>query len=86
MNLTRRTFNTRKLIQRIAQARAQQVYIDTGLGQQMTGRAALLVQQCNHQVRRLDELVILPDSQRLRLSQSHLELACQFFHAHVCVP
>jgi hypothetical protein len=48
----------------------------------MPHRAAVLVQQRDHEVNRLDELVIAPDRQTLGIRQRHLELAGQLVHPH----
>jgi hypothetical protein len=62
--------------------RTQQVDVDTGFGQQATQRATLLIEQCHHNVCRLDELMILADGKGLRLAERHLKFAGQFVQTH----
>ena len=72
----------RQLVDEHAELRAQQVDVDARFGQQAAHGAALLVEQCDHDVGRFDELVILANGQRLRIRKRHLELAGQFIHSH----
>ena len=60
MNLAAGALDLRQAVHGIAELRAQQIDVDARLGQQPTHAAALLVEQCHHDVRRLDELVIRP--------------------------
>ena len=55
---------------------------DARFRQQTTDCAALLVQQRDQNVGRLDELVILAYGQRLRIGKRHLEFTGQFVHSH----
>ena len=48
--------------------------------------AALLVEQCQQQVRRLDEIVVAPDRQRLRVAQGLLEARSELVHPHGGTP
>ena len=82
VHLAARAFHPRQFVDEDTQLRAQQVDVDAGLGQQTAHRAALLVKQRDHDVRRFDELVILADGQRLRIGERYLELAGQFVHSH----
>ena len=43
---------------------------------------ALLIEQADHEVHRLDKLVVLTNRQRLCVGQCHLKLAGQFVHSH----
>jgi hypothetical protein len=66
--------------------RTQSSHIHIGLRQQMAYRTTLLIQQGQHQVLRLNELMIPADSKALGIGQRHLELAGQFIHSHVFSP
>ena len=46
------------------------------------GRAALLIEQRRHQVRRLEHVVVAPDRQRLGIGQRLLKTRSQFVHSH----
>ena len=46
----------------------------------------LLIEQCRHQMRRLDELVVPTHSQALGIRQGHLEFTGQFIHSHCVAP
>ena len=65
------TFGSRSSIS--PSACAQRGHVDAGLRQQRPVRAALLVEQRGHQVRRLEHVVVAPDRQRLRVGQRLLE-------------
>ena len=82
MQLAFRALHGGQAVQGLAQLRTQLVDVDTGLGQQVTGAATLLVQQGHHQVHRLDELVVASHGQALGVHERHLELAGQFVHSH----
>ena len=82
MDLATGTLDLRQALQSDTKLRSQQVDVGTRLGQESTHGAALLVEQCNHDVGGLDELVIESYGERLRLSQRHLKFACQFVHSH----
>ncbi len=82
VNLTAGAFDARQPVDRIAELGTQQVDVAARLREQAAHRATLLVQQRHHQVRRLDELMVLPHGERLRISERHLELAGQFIHSH----
>ena len=69
-------------IQGLTQGRAQAVDVRVRLGQQVAHRAPLLVQQCDHQVHGLDELVVPPHRQTLGVRQGHLKFRCQLVHPH----
>ena len=75
-----------EMIQRVPDLGAQHVHVDLGLGQQWPDAASVLIQQSEHQVHRLDELVIAPKRQALGFRQRHLKLACQFVHSHGATP
>ena len=66
----------------LAQLRAQLVDIDVGLGEQRPHGAALLIEQRDHHMQRLDELMVTAHRQTLRVGQGHLEFAGQFVHSH----
>ncbi len=53
---------------------AQLVDVDAGLEQQRTHAAALAVEQRQHHVRRLHELMVAAERKRLRIGQRLLEL------------
>jgi len=77
------TFNLCQAIDRVAQLGPQKIDIYARFREQATNGAALLVKERNHDVYRLDELVILANRERLRLRKRHLKLACQFVQTHV---
>jgi len=79
-------FDFRQAIDRVAKLGAQQVDVNARFRQQATYTAALLVEQCDHHMYRLDELVILAHGQRLRIGKRHLEFAGQFVHSHGIPP
>ena len=81
MHIAAGAFDLWQAIDGVAQLRAQQVDVDARFGQQATHAAALLVEQRNHDVCRLDELVILANGQRLRIAQAPSEICwsvCRF--------
>ena len=82
MHLAAGAFHFGQAVDRVTELRAQQVHVGAGLGQQATNGAALLIKQRNHDVRRLDELVVLANSQGLRIGQRELKFASQFVQAH----
>ena len=82
MHVTRRALHRGQAVERLAERRAQLVDVDIRLRQQVTHRAALLVEQRHHQVRRFDELMVAPDRQALGVGQGHLEFAGQSIHPH----
>ena len=65
-----------------AEPRAQLVDVDAGLRQQVARAAALLVEQRDEQVHRLDELVVAADRKALCILQRELEFAGEFVHSH----
>jgi hypothetical protein len=69
-------------VEQIAEGGAQTIDVDVRTGQQVPHRAALLVQQGNHQVDGLDKLVIPTDGQALSICQGHLKLCGQLIHSH----
>ena len=73
MQLAAGALDLRQLVELFGQLRAEQVDVNPGMRKQRAHRAALLVEQRRHQVHRLDELVIAPDRQRLRIGQRFLE-------------
>ena len=76
----------RQTVELLTDLRSQPVHLDARSRQQRPDSAAFLVQQCRHQMLRLDKLMIPSDGQRLGVSQRHLELGGQFVHAHGHVP
>jgi hypothetical protein len=82
MHVATSALDFRQSVNGVAQLRTQQVDVDTGFGQQATERSALLIEQCHHNVRGLDELMILADGKRLRLAECHLKFAGQFIQTH----
>ncbi len=73
-------------VQGFAELRTQFVHVHIGLRQQVAHRAALLIEQRDHDVLRLDELVIAADGERLRVGQGLLEFTGQFVHTHERTP
>jgi hypothetical protein len=86
VHITSRPLYLWQLVQHLAEPRAQQVDVDVRLRQQVPHRAALLIEQCRHQVGRLDELVVAPDRQALGICKCLLELAGHFVHSHPKTP
>jgi hypothetical protein len=82
VDLAAAALDARQPVDRFAELRAQQVDVGAGLRQQAAHGAALLVHERDHEVRRLDELVVLSDREGLRIGQRHLELAGQFVESH----
>ena len=82
IDLPGRARDPRQAVQALAQRRAKHVHAHAGLGQQVARGAALLVQQRDHNVHRLDELMIHAHGQALGLGQGQLEFAGQFVHSH----
>src|SRR5690606_22344445 len=82
MNLTGRALNLGDALQCLAQLGAQRVDVDLRLPEQRSHRAAILIEQGNHEVNGFDELVIPSNRQRLGIRHGHLELAGQFVHSH----
>ena len=67
-------FDLRQPIDSIAQLRTQQVYVDASLRQQATNTLPpCWSSNATMTMRRLDELVVLADSKRLRIGERHLE-------------
>ena len=83
MDVARHPLHLRQLVEQLAQLGAEQVDVYVCLHQQVTDRAALLIEQRRHQVGGFDELVITANRQALCLGQGLLELAGHFIHAHV---
>jgi len=48
--------------------------------------AALLIEQRQHDVDRLDHVVVAPDRETLGIGQSLLQTRGQFIHAHLIFP
>jgi len=82
MHLALGALHPGQVIQCLTKAGTQLVHVHTGLGQQVTYAAAFLVEHGDHQVDRLDELVILAHGKALGIGQGHLEFAGQFVHPH----
>jgi len=76
MHIAGHAFNTGEVLQRLTQLGAQAVDIDIGLTQQMSHTAALLIQEGDHEMQGLNELMIPPHRQTLGIRQRHLKLAC----------
>ena len=77
--------HARQAIQLLAEAGAQGVDIHPGQGKQRTDGAAILIDQCGHQVNGFDELVVTTQRKRLGIGNSNLEFAGQAIEAH-CTP
>ncbi len=82
MHLAAGAFHRRQAVERLGELRAQGIDVHVGLGEQAAGRAAFLVEQRRHQVRRFDELVVAPERQALRVGERLLKLGGHFVHAH----
>ena len=70
-----RVLDFAQLIQLLTQSQAQAVDIKTDLHQQRLDRAALLFEQCLHQVQRLNGRMVQTHSQGLRIGERELQLA-----------
>ena len=62
-------FHSRQAVQRLAELGTQQIDVDIGLSEQRSHRAAVLVEQSRHHMRRFDELVIAAHRQTLGVAQ-----------------
>ncbi len=80
-----RAFHLRQAVEQRREIGAQLLDVRAGLGEQGPQRAALLVEQREQQVARLDLLVVAPDGERLGVGQGVLEAAGEFVvtHAHL---
>ncbi len=76
----------RQALQRLVELRTQQLEIDAGLGEQWPHCAAVLIEQGDHDVGRLDELMIAAQREALRVAQGQLKFVGQFVHAHGRLP
>ncbi len=74
--------NLGQTLQDVIQSLAQCRQIKAGLRQQGPYRAAFLIKQTDHQVDRLNKIVVITQRQRLRIRQRGLQLACQLIHSH----
>src|SRR5690606_16637542 len=72
----------RQAVEDLAEALAQQRHVDAGLQQQRARAAALRVEQRRQQVRRLDQVVVAADGQRLGVRERLLEARGELVHAH----
>ena len=72
----------RQFLHGLAQLRTQQVHIDVGLREQMPHTAALLVEQRDQHMHRLDELMIAAHGEALGIGEGGLKFTGQFVHAH----
>ena len=79
-------FHGRNAANLFEQARAQETDVDAGAIEQWACAAALLVEECDHQVDWLDELVVAAIGQRLRVLQRHLKLGREPVHSHAGSP
>ena len=86
MHLARRALHRRQPVQGLTDAGPQDIGINIGLGQEMPGAAALLIEQRRHDMQRLDILVIAPYRQTLSLGQGNLKFGGEFIHAHTRHP
>ena len=85
VHLATRPFDARQATQRFVHPRAQSLDVDPGRTEQVARRAALLIQERRHDVQRLDELVIAPDGETLRVGERVLEHGGEFVEPHVVV-
>ena len=81
-HLALRALDLRQPVERLAEARAQQIHVGARLREQRADGAAFLVDQGEQHVERLEELVVAADGQRLGVGERRLELAGEFVHAH----
>ncbi|MNV18433.1 hypothetical protein D3C71_1092560 [compost metagenome] len=72
-------------VELLAETGAQGVDVHPGQGQQRTDGAAILIEQCRHQMDGFDELVVTTQCERLGIGNSDLEFAGQAIEAH-CTP
>ena len=77
-----RALDLRQPVEQRQQPRAQLVDVRAGLHQQRAHRAARGVQQRQHDVRGLEELVVAAERQRLGVGQRLLKAAGELVHAH----
>ena len=68
--------------QRLLHVLAQACDIDAGAGKQRRGAAVLLIDQCEQQVLRFDELLVAANRQALGIGQRLLELGGEFVESH----
>ena len=81
-----RAFDGRDPAELLEQARAQEVHVDAGAVEQRARAAALLVEEREHQVRGLDELLVAADGERLRVRERELEFGRQSIRSHARHP
>jgi hypothetical protein len=86
MNVAGGARDFRERIEIARQLGAKLVDIATGLGEQRTNGAALLIDQCEQHVRGLDDLMVPAERQRLRIGERRLELAREFVLPHDRMP
>ena len=82
VDLAGRALDLRQPIELRAELRSAAVDVDARLDQERLRRCRPAVEQRRHHVRRLDELIVAADAQRLRVGQRLLEAAREFVHAH----
>jgi hypothetical protein len=82
VNFTGRALDARDAVERVAELRAQQVQVGAGLREDSREAAALLLEHGRHHVHGLDELVVAPDGERLRIRKGLLKVGRQLVHAH----
>ncbi len=82
MNLAGRAFNLRQPVELAAQLRAQLVDVRAGLDEHGAHGSPLAVEQGEHDVDRLQDLVVAAQGKRLRVGQGLLELAGKFVLSH----
>ncbi len=76
----------RQPLHRFAELAAQTGDVDASLAQQRLGRPALLIEQGDQHMQRLDDVVVATHRQRLRVSQGLLKLGSEFVHAQELSP
>jgi hypothetical protein len=76
------TFDLGQTIQHLTKGGPEAGHVDAALGQQRTDGAAVLIQQGDHDMHGLDELLVAAERQALRIRQGRLEFAGQFVHSH----
>src|SRR5690606_12172164 len=78
----RRALHGRDAVERLTERGAELVQIDARLREQPAHAAAVLIEHRRHQVHGLDELMIAPHREGLRVLQRELKLIGELVHPH----
>ena len=76
------SFDLGQTIQHLTKGGPEAGHVDAALGQQRTHRTAILIQQGDHDVHGLYELLVAAERQTLSVREGGLEFAGQFVHSH----